>query len=81
MRYTVMQSYRAERDGDVFGPWEAGQEIELEPVDAEWVNRDAPGTLEGGDLERVEDDASGEGPAKRQARPAPNRQHKGAGNR
>lgn len=33
MRYTAAHAYRAERDGDTFGPWEGGEEIDLEPAD------------------------------------------------
>lgn len=47
-RYTVTQDYSAERAaGDVtlFGPWSAGDEVEIDASDAEWVNADSSGTL------------------------------------
>jgi len=47
-RFTVTQNYSAERAaGDLtpFGPWQAGDEIELDQADADWVNADSDGTL------------------------------------
>lgn len=44
-RYTVDHAYLARRDGQQFGPWEPGIEVELPEEDAEWVNRDSPGSL------------------------------------
>lgn len=47
-RYTVTQSYSAERsDASVtpFGPWSPGDEVELDEPDADWVNTDSAGTL------------------------------------
>lgn len=44
-RYTVNHSYRSRRDGQDFGPWSKGDEVELSDGDAEWVERDSPGTL------------------------------------
>lgn len=64
-RYRVNHSYRSFSDGRQFGPYEAGQTVELEDTDAEWVNRDSPGCLSPDDEE----------PAR------PNRQHKPAKNR
>lgn len=46
MRYTVLHSYAATRDGKRFGPWVAGDVIELDQPDAEWILRDSPGSLE-----------------------------------
>lgn len=46
MRYRVQHNYGAYSDGKQFGPWQAGAEIELDDVDAEWVLRDSPGALE-----------------------------------
>ena len=46
MRYTVKHNYKSYRDGQQFGPWEAGTEVELDEPDAEWVERDSPGALE-----------------------------------
>lgn len=44
--YTVARRYTARRDGQTFGPWEPGDQVDLEPDDADWVNRDSPGALE-----------------------------------
>ena len=47
-RYTVNQNYRAERSDatlTVFGPWAAGDVVEVDEADAEWVNADSAGTL------------------------------------
>jgi hypothetical protein len=41
----VTQRYSARRDGRDFGPYAPGETVELDTDDAEWVNRDAPGTL------------------------------------
>lgn len=46
MRYKVQHNYTSFRDGQLFGPWEAGTEIELDEPDGEWVERDSPGALE-----------------------------------
>ncbi|UJW32394.1 hypothetical protein L3Q67_00990 [Saccharothrix sp. AJ9571] len=44
-RYRVKHRYHARRDGKAFGPWEPKDDVELDQADAEWVNRDSPGTL------------------------------------
>ena len=47
-RFTVTQNYSAERAaGDLtrFGPWQAGDEVEVDQADADWVNADSDGTL------------------------------------
>lgn len=47
-RYAVTQNYSAERVGhDLvrFGPWAAGDEVEVDEADAEWINADSAGTL------------------------------------
>lgn len=41
MQYTVNWSYRAGK----FGPWQAGDLIDLADADAEHVNADSPGVL------------------------------------
>ena len=46
MKYTVLQSYTGHYSERHDLQLSAGQEIELEPMVAEWVNRDRPGTLE-----------------------------------
>lgn len=45
-RYRVTQHYMAYSDGQQWGPWSPGDEVELDDDRAAWVNRDAPGTLE-----------------------------------
>lgn len=48
-RFTVTQNYSAERAAasvTQFGPWNAGETVELDEPDAAWVNADSPGTLE-----------------------------------
>jgi hypothetical protein len=65
--YQVVHRYTARRDGETFGPWEAGDAIDLADADAEWVNRDSPGALE---------------PVKPKAPvPAKDRQHRGGSTR
>lgn len=44
-RYVAQHRYGAKRDGQQFGPWVAGTEVDLSERDAEWVNRDSPGCL------------------------------------
>lgn len=72
--YTVQHSYRSTRDGQEFGPWVAGDVVQLGRADAEWVNRDSPGCL----ATVVEAEPA---PTKRQAPPAANRQHRAGRNR
>lgn len=41
-RYEVQHRYKS----NDFGPWEAGDQVTLDdPADADFVNRDSPGTL------------------------------------
>jgi len=70
-KYTVNHTYRSRRDGVDFGPYEPGAVVELDPADAEWVNRDSPGCLTAGATVeiKVEPDAEIVG--------ALNRMHKG----
>lgn len=42
MRFLVKHDYGS----NTFGPWNEGDFIELDPVEAGWVNHDSPGTLE-----------------------------------
>lgn len=44
-RYTVAHGYFSIRDGITFGPWTAGESVELDPPDAQWIQRDSPGAL------------------------------------
>lgn len=71
--YIVNHAYRALRDGAVYGPYVPGTTVELDPADAEWVNRDSPGALSpvaAKAEEKVE-----------QPPVQPNRAHKGGRNR
>ncbi len=43
--YKVQHAYQSFRDGQQFGPWQAGDRLELSEADAAWVNRDSPGCL------------------------------------
>lgn len=70
--YTLNHAYSASRDGRQFGPWEAGETVELEPVDAEWIERDSPGALS---------EAKAAKGGERQKPPAADRQHRGGANR
>lgn len=71
--YQVVHAYRSTRDGQQFGPWTAGEVIELTGHDADWVNRDSPGCLKAVAAE-------GEAPA-RQKPAGRDRQHRGGANR
>lgn len=71
--YTVQHNYRSTRDGQEYGPWVAGDVVQLDRADADWVNRDSPGCLAEPEPEPK--------PAKRQAAPAADRQHRGGRNR
>lgn len=44
-KYTIEHNYDAFRDGKRFGPWAAGDEVEIDDVDVDWVRRDSPGVL------------------------------------
>lgn len=44
-KYEVNHRYQSYRDGAQYGPYEPGTVIDLDDVDAEWVNRDSPGAL------------------------------------
>lgn len=43
--YEFQGSYEAFRDGRRFGPWVEGDVVQLDPADAEWIQRDSPGVL------------------------------------
>lgn len=68
--YKVKQRYRSYRDGRQFGPYEPGTVVELEEADAEWVERDSPGTL--APVAQKKTDADGETKV-----PQADRQHRG----
>jgi hypothetical protein len=58
-RYEVAHNYRS----NDYGPFEKGTQIELDPAEATWINRDSPGTL-------VEVDPDEQARVKREARQA-----------
>lgn len=64
--YRIGHSYCASRDGRQFGPWSAGDVVELDPADAEWVGRDSPGVL-----------TEAKTRSEREQLPAADRQHRG----
>lgn len=72
--YEVKHGYRSRRDGQDYGPWEAGQTVELTEADAEWVNRDSPGCL-------AEAEPAKADKPERAKQPAADRQHRGGANR
>lgn len=77
-RYKLNHSYRSFRDGVQYGPWTAGDEVELTDADAEWLERDSPGVLV---KPEPEPDPEPEKSAERQKPPAADRQHRGGRNR
>lgn len=72
--YKVQHAYSSWRDGRRFGPWQAGEVVDLDPEDAGWVCRDSPGTL-AEVAEQVAEEPEREKPSgrDRQARPGRNR--------
>jgi hypothetical protein len=78
--FEVQHAYRSTRDGVQFGPWQAGETVELSEADAEWVCRDSPGCLlaAGGIVEATPEPKDGE---ERQKPVGANRQHRGSRNR
>jgi hypothetical protein len=72
--FTVAHAYAARRDGRQLGPWQAGDVVDLEGDDADWVNRDSPGCL------TPVDAAPAEQPG-RQKPAGRDRQHRGGQNR
>jgi hypothetical protein len=82
--FEVRHRYRSVRDGQQFGPWQAGDTVELSDADARWVNRDSPGCLlaAGGIVEPADAPiVVGEDGSERQKPAGPNRQHRGGRNR
>lgn len=75
-QYRVNHAYRAWRDGRQFGPYEPDTIVDLDPADADWVNRDSPGALS-----PAQPEPEPQAPAEREAAPAPNRQARGGRNR
>lgn len=80
-RYQLAHGYSAYRDGQQFGPWAKGDEVELDQVDADWVNRDSPGALSEAKPKPAAKKTSEDDSPARQAKPAADRQHKGGRNR
>lgn len=76
-RYDVNHPYRSRRDGVDYGPWAAGDTVDLHPDDAEWVNRDSPGCL----TEPAAEPEPEPEPVKRAQPKAADRQHRGGRNR
>lgn len=74
--YRLNHAYTARRDGVTFGPWQAGETVDLEPADAEWIERDSPGALA-----EVKAKAIKEPDGERQQPPTADRQHRGGRNR
>lgn len=74
-KYEVGHAYRSYRDGVQYGPWVAGDVVELAEADAQWVERDSSGCLS-------EVKAKAEPKAAERQQPAgKDRQHRGAANR
>lgn len=40
-RYEVQHRYQS----GLYGPWDKGHTVEVEPHEADWINHDSPGTL------------------------------------
>lgn len=68
--------YGASRDGRRFGPWEAGEVVDLDPADAEWIGRDSPGAL--GEVKPAKQE---QGKPERQKPTGADRQHRSGANR
>lgn len=66
-RYELNHAYGSARDGLRFGPWQAGEVVDLDPADAEWIERDSPGALTEVKAKAKE----------REQPPAADRQHRG----
>lgn len=76
-RWTVQHAYTARRDGTTFGPWAAGDVVDLDLADAGWVNRDSPGCLK----VIVGEAGPAPVPTERQKPTSRDRQHRGGANR
>lgn len=88
--YVVNRRYSATRDGQRFGSWPVGSEVDLPAADADWINRDSPGTLspptaaQGPESEPVtvpDAESVAIDEPERSATPARDRQHRGGRNR
>lgn len=72
--FTVNHRYYSFSDGKHYGPYEAGAVVDLDQAEAQWVNRDSPGTLTAVAAKKAEDKVE-------QPPTQPNRAHKGGRNR
>ena len=72
--YTVQHRYGSRNGEQTFGPWEAGETVDLTEDEADWVNRDSAGCLE-----LAKPDAPKR--PERQQPKAADRQHRGGSNR
>lgn len=81
-RYTIQRSYASAHNTKVYGPWEAGEVIELEQHIAEWVDRDSPGVL-APVVDEPEESETSEPPVAetRQRKPSRDRQYRTGQNR
>jgi hypothetical protein len=80
--YEVQHAYRSTRDGQQFGPWDAGDVIELTEEDGDWVNRDSPGCLKANpDRAAKKTDDQDDESGGREKPAGANRQHRGGTNR
>lgn len=77
MRYVVGHNYYARRDGQDYGPWTAGVEVELPDEVAEWAMRDSPGVLRPLVVAPVPETEPVVEEPEREAKPARDRQHRG----
>lgn len=80
-RYQLNHAYSAFRDGQRFGPWVAGDVVELTEQDAAWMNRDSPGCLTTPADEPPADDPPADDPPARRKPAGANRQRRGGADR
>jgi hypothetical protein len=52
-QFIIRQRYTSYRDGKTYGPWQVDEVVELDTADAEWVERDSPGTLTAPEVDEV----------------------------
>lgn len=79
--FEVRHRYAAFRDGRQIGPWVAGDRVDIDDADAEWVNRDSPGCLVLADAVLEEPVADVDPEPVREKPPAANRQARQGRNR
>lgn len=75
--YVVQHRYSSYRDGQRFGPWEAGEKVDLRDEDAAWINRDSEGCVAPHKPEPEPEPKT----AARQQPAAKDRQHRGGSTR